>query len=277
MAHKKRSTGKKQRKLHYLVAVVFVFLALAAWGKSIYSSIKYYKEPAPIATQIDEIVLNTADLNMNGVTKINQDSVKKEFAEANLKIPESLNIKMPFYSQAPFANWDLPYQEACEEASILLVSNLYHQKNWSKKEFNQEILKLVDWQVERFGDYLHTDVQQTAGMIEEYLGLKAKVHQNPSFADIQRIIASGHLIVAPFAGKQLGNPFYSNGGPRYHMMVIKGYDTEKGQIVTHDVGTRRGENYVYSWDVVREALHDWHQSDMNQGAPKLIEVWLDKN
>lgn len=277
MAHKKRSTGKKQRKLHYLVAVVFVFLALAAWGKSIYSSIKYYKEPAPIATQIDEIVLNTADLNMNGVTKINQDSVKKEFAEANLKIPESLNIKMPFYSQAPFANWDLPYQEACEEASILLVSNLYHQKNWSKKEFNQEILKLVDWQVERFGDYLHTDVQQTAEMIEEYLGLKAKVHQNPSFADIQRIIASGHLIVAPFAGKQLGNPFYSNGGPRYHMMVIKGYDTEKGQIVTHDVGTRRGENYVYSWDVVREALHDWHQSDMNQGAPKLIEVWLDKN
>src|SRR3989344_4828168 len=32
-----------------------------------------------------------------------------------------VNLKVPFTSQAPTGNWDLPYQEACEEASALMA------------------------------------------------------------------------------------------------------------------------------------------------------------
>ena len=56
------------------------------------------------------------------------------------------------------------------------------------------------------------------------------------------------------------------------MLVIKGYNAETMQIVTHDVGTRNGEDYVYDWSVIENALHDWHDDDILLGDKKIIEV-----
>lgn len=189
-------------------------------------------------------------------------------------LPASVNIAMPFYTQAPFSNWDYPWQEACEEASIALVANIYLEKNWTREEFNDELLRLVDYEMQTFGAYEHTSVAQTVQMIEDNYGLKTVVHDNPSYEDLQTALASGHLIVAPFAGKLLGNPNFKNGGPTYHMIVIKGYDAAKNQVVTHDVGTRNGEDYVYTWSVIQNALHDWNDGDITLGTPRWIEISL---
>lgn len=186
--------------------------------------------------------------------------------------PSALNIEMPFFTQAPYSNWDYPWQEACEEASALLVANLYKQMNLDKAGFNSWLLKLVDWEMETFGAYEHTTVAQTVEMLETNFGLKTVIHEDPSFEDFQEILAEGHLIIAPFAGQYLGNPNYKNGGPVYHMMVVKGYDREKSQVVTHDVGTRNGADYVYDWQTVEFALHDWHDGDILLGEPRIIEV-----
>lgn len=188
------------------------------------------------------------------------------------ELPSSINVEMPFYTQAPLSNWDYPWQEACEEASVLLVANLYNAMNLDVNEFNDELLRLVDWEIATFGAYEHTTVAQTAEMMETQYGLETMIHENPTFEDFQKILAQGHLIIAPFAGQHLGNPNYKNGGPIYHMMVVKGYDAEKMQIVTHDVGTRNGADYVYSWETVDFALHDWHDNDILLGEPRIIEV-----
>ncbi len=292
-----------KKGIHYLILLGIVALALGTWGRSLYHSFKYSKEPAPEAMSLESIMTNVTRQNIEANLENVEDESDKEIEtqadqptapateetedeglasqgqivitepEAKPLPPAILNIDMPFYAQAPHANWDLPYQEACEEASVLLVKNLYKNHNWTADQFDQEILKIVEWEKQKFGDYLHTDVEQTVTMVEEYLGLNAKVHEDPSFLEIQQILAKGHLIVAPFAGKKLKNPFYTNGGPRYHMMVVKGYDDAKQQVVTHDVGTRRGANYVYSWERFNEALHDWHDKDMNLGDKKVIEIW----
>lgn len=186
--------------------------------------------------------------------------------------PAQLNIDIPFYTQAPHGNWDYPWQEACEEASILLVANAFNKMSLDTEEFNRELLELVDWQMEAFGAYEHTTVAQTVEMMEANYGLETVVHDNPSFEDIQEILQKGNLIVAPFAGKLLDNPNFRNGGPPYHMLVIKGYDAEKNQIVTHDVGTRNGADYVYDWSTIEAALHDWHDEDILKGTPRIIEV-----
>jgi hypothetical protein len=186
--------------------------------------------------------------------------------------PETLNIEMPFYTQAPHSNWDYPWQEACEEASVLLVANLYNEMNLDLEAYNTELLRLVDWEIEVFGAYEHTTVAQTVEMIETNYGLETQIHEYPSFEDIQAILNKGHLIIAPFAGKYLYNPNFKNGGPIYHMAVIKGYDAMQRHIVTHDVGTRNGANYVYSWEVIENALHDWHDDDILLGTPSIIEV-----
>jgi len=192
--------------------------------------------------------------------------------EVLIETPESMNIEIPFFTQAPHSNWDYPWQEACEEASVLLVANDYQDLQLDADGFNEGLLALVDWEMDTYGAYEHTTVQQTLEMMNENYGLEGVIHDNPSFESIQDIISNGNLIIAPFAGKYLGNPNFRNGGPTYHMLVIKGYDAEKMQVVTHDVGTRNGEDYVYSWETINLALHDWHDDDILEGTPRFIEV-----
>jgi len=185
-------------------------------------------------------------------------------------LPEELNLEMVFYSQAPFGNWDFPWQEACEEATVLLISNEYQSKNWTREQFNDEILKLVEWEKKTFGDYKHTTIKETAKILNDYLGLKTLVFENPTYNDIKKILNRGHFVVMTFDGKKLGNPFYKNGGPVYHAMVIKGYKKDY-KVITSDVGTRNGENYVYKWETIENAMHDY-AVPMSDGAKRIIEV-----
>jgi hypothetical protein len=211
-------------------------------------------------------------VSIESVEPVKTPTIVEDAPAAGPEIPEALNLEMVFYSQAPFGNWDYPWQEACEEASILLVANEYNKMNLTREDFNEELLRLVEWEKVYFGSYEHTTVAQTAEMLKLEYGLDSAIHENPSFEDVQKIIANGHLIVAPFAGKLLGNPNFRNGGPNYHMLVIKGYNSQKMQIITSDVGTRNGENYVYSWETIALALHNWHDTDITLGKKLIIEV-----
>lgn len=186
-------------------------------------------------------------------------------------LPPAINLRAAFYAQAPSGNWDYPWQEACEEASILLIANEYFNHQWSAEQFNQQILSMVEWENKTFGDYKHTTMEQTAQMINDLLNLKTKLHENPDLNTIKGILAAGHFIVLPLAGQELHNPYFSNGGPVYHVVVAKGY-TKDNQIITHDVGTKRGENYVYNWNTIDAALHDYAEPISN-GARRIIEVF----
>lgn len=210
---------------------------------------------------------------LNGPTAPEATPIESLEEDTNLENLAQLNLEMTFYAQAPNGNWDYPWQEACEEASIALVANSYLEKNWDRSAFNEELLRLVDWEMEAFGAYEHTNVEQTVEMIKENYGLETRVVVNPSFEDLESAIQAGHFIVAPLAGKLLDNPNFTNGGPIYHMIVLKGYDREKQEVVTHEVGTRNGEDYVYSWAVIENALHDWNSENIELGTKQWIEVY----
>lgn len=141
------------------------------------------------------------------------------------KTPEpartELNLEAPFYTQAPYSNWGYPWQEACEEASMLLAANVYWKHNWTREEFNDQILKMVEWEKEKFGTYLDTTVSQNAKILSDYLDLKSVTHENPTLDDVKNILNKGHFIVMFLAGKELGNPNFTNGGPVYHAILIK--------------------------------------------------------
>lgn len=283
------------RKKILLVVMLIVWGGAAVLGYTLYKTLKYAKEEVPPAKNLaafwaqedaNATVLQPGTASQQTSQQSSQESSSPQVSTQmsgsqqtastqattplSQKLPKELNFDMPFYSQAPFGNWDYPWQEACEEASILLIANVYQQKNWTAEQFNNEILKLVEWEKKRFGSYEHTDVQQTAAMLKEYFGLKSIIHDNPTFEDVQEVLNKGHLVVMTFAGKKLHNPNYTNGGPNYHAMVIKGYK-QGNKIITEDVGTRRGENYVYSWDVIQNSLHDYAEPIEN-GAKRMIEV-----
>ncbi len=270
------------KKSKILVAVLLVGLTIAAFG--IYRYVRspaYLKETVPEAISIATVANKQPVAIYPEVTKIPRATPKTP-AKIPAKdpevippikpspLPKELNLAMTFYSQAPFGDWNEPWQNACEEASLLLVANAYYDHKWTREQFRDQVLAIVDWQNKTFGYYKSTTTKQMAQILEDSLKLKNVIHTNPTFKDVQEILARGHLIVIPLAGKKLGNPFFKNGGPEYHALVIKGYK-EGEKVITSDVGTKHGEDYVYSWKTLSDANHDYAKP-IDSGAKMLIEV-----
>lgn len=187
-------------------------------------------------------------------------------------IPESYMLDVPFTSQAPFGNWGMPYQEACEETAALNVHYFYEHKTFTPAIANQEILAIVDFENKYLGFYKDTDTEETADWIRAYWGYdRVEVITDPTAEDIKRNVAEGRPVIVPTAGRQLGNPNFTAPGPVYHCIVIRGYTKDK--FITNDVGTRLGEKYTYKIEMVMNAMHDWNGGDIEHGAKKIIVIW----
>lgn len=195
-----------------------------------------------------------------------EEPIEKQVAE----LPEQINLDVPFYPQAPDADWGMPWQEACEEASLILAYYYATNQSLSKAEFKDHIWGLVEWQNKNFGDYIHSSTSQNAEMLKGYFEYdNFEIIENPTIEDMKRELAAGHPIVAPFAGRLLENPFFTAPGPYYHVFVIKGYDGKN--FIVNDVGTRRGENFMYSYENILSSLHDYDvDKDINDGDKRII-------
>jgi hypothetical protein len=191
-----------------------------------------------------------------------------------VKIPDQINLNVPWMSQAPKADWSLPYQEACEEASMIMVDGFYRKQmtRFAVDDADSAIRKLVDYEVKMRGDYKDTDAQETAKILEDYFGYEdVRVLPFKTIDDIKKIVGRGYPVIVPFHGKALQNPNYHNGGPLYHMLVIKGY-TDDGLFITCDPGTRKGEDYTYPFTRIVDAAHDWNGGDVEHGDKVMIVV-----
>lgn len=200
-----------------------------------------------------------------------------------LYLPQGINLAVPFTSQAPHANWDLPYKETCEEASLLMVARYKNgEPIVSAEDADQEILKLVEFQNDYFGDpaklgqshaergdYKDTTAEQTAEIARTYYGFKnTEVMYDFTIDNIKAALSGGHPVMVPAAGRKLGNPYFRRPGPLYHMLVIRGYTKDK--FITNDPGTKRGEGFVYDHDVLMNAVHDWNGGEVESGQKVMI-------
>jgi hypothetical protein len=183
-----------------------------------------------------------------------------------------LRLHVPFGVQAPLANWDPPYDEACEEASLILAQAFFSgETSLTSAEMNTRILDLVDWET-KAGLPIDITVAQLQNVADKKYGLKTAIVDNPTVEDITQALAAGHPVIVPLAGQDIGNPYYSGDGPPYHMLVIIGYDGS--HFITQDVGTKRGEGYAYSYDTILNALHDWNGTNaaIRGGAKRMLVI-----
>ncbi len=115
-------------------------------------------------------------------------------------------------------------------------------------------------------------VAQTGIVAEQLYGYnRVKVFTNPTIDQIKAELAAGHPVIVPAAGQQLGNPYFTAPGPVYHMLLIRGYTADG--FITNDPGTRRGEGFVYAFDDLMSAMHDWNAQDINQGQKAVLVVY----
>lgn len=201
-----------------------------------------------------------------------QEEIPKEIytAQTTSLSPEQYDTDIKFHSQSPFATWWPIFWETCEEASILLAVSFFRWLDLSAEEFRDELLSMVDWQKKEYGKYDHTSVDETSWMLKEYFWYTHfEVKNNPTIDSMKQELAKGNLIAAPFYGVGM-NPYYSDGWPQYHFLLIKWYTSDS--FITHDVGTKRGENYVYPYTEIIERLHDYHPDDIQKWAKKILVI-----
>jgi hypothetical protein len=201
-----------------------------------------------IRTYISDFQKSQLPAEVSNVPKTSTTSAASKFA--------GINLAVPFSAQAPYGDWSLPYLEACEETSALLVDRYYKHEALTPEIAKQEILKIVDWENKTFGYYKHTTAAETALLIKEYFGYKrVDVDYDITLDDIKAQILAGRPVIVPLAGRMLNNPNYRQPGPIYHMLVVKGL-TKNGDFITNDVGTKNGHNYVYPANILYDAIHD---------------------
>lgn len=198
-------------------------------------------------------------------------STTDPFAD-NGRLPDEINLAVPFMSQAPYGDWSLPYEEACEETSAIMVHAYYQGETGTiaPETAKKRIDDLVAFEKKLLGFYEDTNASQTAKFIKAYFGGPEPLIRPFTENDLKRALANGYPVIIPAAGKLLPNPNYRGGGPLYHMLVVKGYT--KTRIITNDPGTRRGADYTYTFDEIANAAHDWNVGDVTHGAPLMLVV-----
>lgn len=183
-----------------------------------------------------------------------QDPLTTPTKETLSPAPTNILLDVPFTPQAPDANWDALHEEACEEASLLQVVAYYKKWDLTKERAEKEIQDLTAWEKENgYSDDI--TVNELADIAQKKFGLDASVSTDVTVESIKEALIDGKPVIVPLQGQDIGNPYYKQPGPPYHMLTIIGFD--KNEVITNDVGTKRGKNYRYSFLTLINAVHDW--------------------
>jgi|SRR3989344_9036417 len=182
-------------------------------------------------------------------------------------LPEQIKLNVPFTSQAPEGVWTEPWQNACEEASIIMIDNFYNGDSLTKDKAKTEILNIFDIKEKNFGPSMDESMQTVATIINNSnLGWTAQVVENPTVEQLKTELAAHQPIIVPVDGHKLNNPYYTDGGPDYHVLVVVGYDDTTEEFITHDPATQFGQNFRYGYKLFYDAINDFLESD-DLGTP----------
>jgi hypothetical protein len=169
-------------------------------------------------------------------------------------IVAEVNLPVPFQMQAPYSNWDMPYQEMCEEAALVLAYKYFANEPLDKDIMDAELTKAREWEIANFGLFTDTTLEEMKQLAEEHFGLEVTISEEVSTELIKDQLRQGYLVLVPTAGRELGNPFYKQPGPLYHVLVIRGFN--ETEFITNDVGIGKGEEYKFKYQTVLQANHD---------------------
>lgn len=240
------------------ILIIFLFIFRARLKESV--SV-FLKEPVPAPKEVVDFKVQPVTGTSSLAAPISPE-----------KLPDEINLNIPFVSQAPFSDWGMPYQEACEEAAAIMIQYYFENKQLDAKTMDEEILKLVAWQERTLGYYKDTTAAETARILREYFNRKnVEVIYDFKIEDIKEAVSRGQPVILLAAGRLLPNPNFRYPGPIYHAIVIKGY-TKDGKIITNDPGTRKGKDFLYTPESLMNAAHEWNAENILKGRKAIVVV-----
>lgn len=213
-----------------------------------------------------------ADKPNHTTPTIDQPS-EQENEPVEKELPKQFTLNVPFTSQAPEKNWEQPWQDACEEAAILMLDGYFKNYKVSPLFAKDEIIKMVAWE-EAKGWERSIEIEKIKTIFENYLGLapkkKIRIVEDPTVEQLKRFIADGKPVYVVADGKVLPNPHFRSGGPAYHALVIKGYN--ETEFITNDPGTQFGENFAYTYNDLMKSIRDWNNGNVKEGRRVILVI-----
>jgi len=250
------------KKMTYILKTAGLILAVVVFVASVYFLSTKRKVTSNNYSDVENIAETAETAATPGVA-----------APVPLSPPETLPakklLKIDFAAQAPFGDWSEPYENACEEASIIMVKHYLENKTLSKEQMKTEIDLAVAWQLKNWSKHTDLDADKTLILAQDYFKLSGQTLNVTSIDDLKKQLTAGYPVIVPSAGRKLGNPNFTGVGPEYHMLVLKGYDDTEGVFITNDPGTRKGESYVYKYQVLFDAI----SGPKVDGVKKVLTVW----
>jgi hypothetical protein len=244
-----------------IISVVILFFLISSYVGWKFFVLKSNKPPETYVAEIKDAVEQVEEKVEINKGDENTPTNNKE-GNNNNNLPDRISINVPFTSQAPFGVWDARHEEACEEASLIMLKYYLDGKPLAKDIAEAEIQKMIDFEVKTYGDYKDTTVEQTLKLAKDFYGINnLKAVYDFKADDLKKELAKNQPIIVPAAGRELGNPNFTAPGPIYHNLVLTGYSGS--QIITNDPGTRKGQDYRYNIDILYSAIHDF-PGDLNK-------------
>ncbi len=269
---------KRSKKILIILSIFSLFLAgyflfprkKADTEKQI--PIQNNNTPSQTNLEVSQVP-NSEEKTEENTSKLNNEEGLETEKKSTQNIPEKHLLDIPFYSQAPLLKWDAFHEDMCEEASVLNAALFLDGKKITSDQFEAELQKMQKIEKNELGKWKSTTVVETKKIVDDFFdeAIKSRVIDNPSVSEIEAEIADGHPVVVPLAGRDIGNPNFTPPGPVYHMLVIKGYDAVN--FITNDVGTRKGNSYVYKKEVIMKNMHDWNKEDIHLGERRVLALY----
>lgn len=199
-------------------------------------------------------------------------------------VPPAVQLPVPFTTQAPTGNWGPKfYQEACEEASAVMVHAYLagnHSGALDPRQADAELHALVQAEIDNgMGDgYKDLTMPEVGELMKRVYGFSYKVME-ASRDNIRQQLALGRPVIVPVMTHGLNNSNYpgyrdhyeQQGWSVYHVLVIKGYDA--AGVTLNDPGIGRGQDNKISYDGLFYAIDDVRQRDPGvgqSGRPMLV-------
>lgn len=186
-------------------------------------------------------------------------------------------LNVPFTPQVPDGNWSPPWNNACEESSVIMVERYYlgdQRQRIPPAEAKALMRPLFRWEDRVFGGNADTNAERTARLINEYTSFEATIVRNPSPEAIEAELNADRPVITLNYGIALNNPRhrFRRGGSGYHMMVLTGYDHARNQFAVNDPELSEGLDYPYSYDKILSTLGDFdHRTKkVNRELPTVI-------
>lgn len=169
------------------------------------------------------------------------------FVSAQMK-----SLTVPFTPQAPDGVWVEPWENACEETSVVMVGAYYAGASLSQKQAKSEINSILKTKNKNEGVSKDESPEKIVRLVKKIGKWDAKVAEDIDLEMIKKEIDEKHPVIFPFNAQKV-NRYSLRTQVEYHVVVLVGYDDEKKEFIVNDPGSGQGENIRYSYDELLEA------------------------